>query len=420
VFQKHLGVPAIRGKAQGEYHGEYQGQPHTRPPETMSERTYLDWNATAPLRPQARAAMEAAMEAVGNPSSVHGEGRAVRQTLEAARERVAAAVGAEPRNVIFTSGGSEANALALSRNIEHGGRRCEAAIASAIEHVSVLAGGDFARVERFGAGRDGIALLEDLQARLAAVAATGGKPLVALMLANNETGVIQPVREAAELVHAAGGLLHVDAVQAVGKMSLDIKDLGADLLSVSAHKIGGPMGVGALVLGSEAVHVRGSRFGGGQERNRRGGTENVVGIAGFGAALLESVRGLDAEARRLAGLRGRLESGLRAIWPQTIIFGEGVPRVANTLQFAVPGIKAQTALMALDLDGIAVSSGSACSSGTMKFSEVVRAMGYDLEVAESAVRVSLGWTTTEAEIDRLLNAWRKLSQPLLKKREIAA
>jgi cysteine desulfurase len=388
----------------------------------MTERAYLDWNATAPLRPQARAALAAALAAGGPPSSVHAEGRAARQILETARERVAAAVGAEPRNVIFTSGGSEANALALSRGIEHGGKTCDLAIASDIEHVSVLAGGDFQTVERFGAGRDGVASISELQVRLKTAAGQGAKPLVALMVANNETGVIQPVREAAELAHAAGGVLHVDAVQALGKILLDIRQLGADLLSVSAHKIGGPMGVGALVLGSEAIHVRGSRFGGGQERNRRGGTENLIGIAGFGAAVEEAMRDLEGEARRLTGLRRRLEDGLRAIWPETVIFGEKAPagRVTNTLQFAVPGIKAQTALMALDLDGIAVSSGSACSSGTMKFSEVVKAMGYELEIAEGAVRVSMGWTTSEVEIDRFLNAWRKLVQPLLKKREVAA
>lgn len=387
----------------------------------MTQRTYLDWNATAPLRPQARAAMAAAMDAVGNPSSVHAEGRAARRILEEARGRVAAAVGAEPRNVIFTSGGSEANALALSRWVEHGGTCCDVTLASSIEHVSVLAGDGDTAVERFGAARDGVASIGDLQAALSAATAHGARsPMVALMAANNETGVIQPVRDAAALAHAAGGLLHVDAVQALGKIVLDIKELGADLLAVSAHKIGGPMGVGALVLGSDRLHVRASRFGGGQERNRRGGTENLVGIAGFGAAVVEAVRDLEGEARRLLGLRQRLENGLRAIWPDTVIFGENAARVANTLQFAVPGIKAQTALMALDLDGIAVSSGSACSSGTMKFSEVVKAMGYELEIAEGAVRVSTGWATTEAEIDRFLNAWRKLSQPLLKKREIAA
>lgn len=417
MFQKRLGVAAFRGKAA---RGLARVDAPLQPSDTMSDRVYLDWNATAPLRPQARAAMLAAMETVGNPSSVHTEGRAARQILEDARERVAAAVRAKPRDVVFTSGGSEANALALSRTIEHAGRLCDVALASDIEHVSVLAGGDFEVVERFAADRDGVASLSDLQGRLDRAKTRGAKPLVALMAANNETGVIQPVRAAADAVHAAGGVLHVDAVQALGKIALDIKDLGADLLAVSAHKVGGPMGVGALILGSEAVHVRASRFGGGQERNRRGGTENLVGIAGFGAAVAETVRDLEGEATRLSGLRQRLDAGLKSMWPETVIFGAGVPRVANTLQFAVPGIKAQTVLMALDLDGIAVSSGSACSSGTMKFSEVIRAMGYGLDVAECAVRVSMGWSTTEADIDRFLQAWRKLSQPLLKRREIAA
>jgi cysteine desulfurase len=387
-----------------------------------AERTYLDWNATAPLRSQARAAMAAAMEVVGNPSSVHAEGRAARRIVEEARERIAAAVGAEPRHVIFTSSGSEANALALSRAVEHArGGCCDAALVSDIEHVSVLAGGDFPSVERFGAGRDGVASVDDLRDRLNTAVSRGAKsPLVALMAANNETGVIQPARDAAELAHAAGGLMHVDAVQAFGKTPLDIKALGADLLAISAHKVGGPMGVGALVLSSERVNIRGSRFGGGQERNRRGGTENVVGIAGFGAAAVEAQRDLQGEAHRLAQLRQRLETGLREVGPDTIIFGEGAPRVANTVQFATPRVRAQTALMALDLEGIAVSSGSACSSGTMKFSEVVRNMGYPPDVAEAAVRVSMGWSTTEVEIDRFLKAWRKLAQPLLKTRDIAA
>jgi cysteine desulfurase len=393
----------------------------------MTDRTYLDWNATAPLRPQARAAMAAAMDVVGNPSSVHGEGRAARRIVEDAREKVAAAVGAKPANVIFTSGGSEANALAFNRNLQDAGNGhlcCDAAIASDIEHPSVWAGGDFTTsgVDQFDAGRDGMANLSHLRDRLEAAAAKGRKlPLVALMAANNETGVIQPVREAAELTHEAGGLLHVDAVQALGKIPLDINALGADLLAVSAHKIGGPAGVGALVLGSDRLHFRhGSRFGGGQERRRRGGTENLTGIAGFGAAVTEAVRHIEGEGQRLTALRARLERGLRESSPDTLIFGETAARVPNTLQFAVPGIKAQTALIGLDLEGVAVSAGSACSSGTMKFSEVIRRMGFDTRVAECAIRVSTGWTTSEAEIDRFLQAWRKVVQPLLKGREIAA
>jgi cysteine desulfurase len=390
------------------------------------ERVYLDWNATAPLRARAKAAMRAAMDALGNPSSVHGEGRAVRRLVEEAREQVAATLGAEPRNVIFTSGGSEANALALSRDWEDRRDRkgpCDAAIVSDLEHVSVLAGGDFGPlgVDRYRAGQDGVASLSHLEGQLATATAQGRRVLVALMAANNETGVVQPVREAAELVHRAGGLLHCDAVQAYGKIPLNINDLGADLMAVSAHKIGGPMGVGALVLAADQLHFRsGSRFGGGQERNRRGGTENVIGIAGFGAAASEATGDVIGEGKRLAALRSHLERGLREIWPDTIIFGESAERVPSTLQFAVPGIKAQTALIALDLEGVAVSAGSACSSGTMKFSEVVRRMGYDIGVAEGTVRVSMGWTTTKAEIDRFLHAWRKVSQPLLKGREIAA
>jgi len=388
----------------------------------MSERVYLDWNATAPLRPQARVAMAAAMTVLGNPSSVHAEGRAARRIIEGAREQVAAAVGAEPRNIVFTSGGSEANALALSRNLEVGGKGCcDALIAFRLEHPSVRAGGDFSTHDRVDADRQGTVSLGHLGQRLAAACARGiTQPQVALMAANNETGVVQPVREAAALVHAAGGLLHVDAVQAIGKIPVDINAMGADTVALSAHKLGGPMGVGALVM-SRDLHFRGgSRLGGGQERGRRGGTENVIGIAGFGAAIAEATRDMAGEGARLAALRQRLERGLRGVWPQTVIFGEKAPRVPNTVQFAVAGINAQTALIALDLEGISVSSGSACSSGTVKFSEVVRGMGYEPSLAECAVRLSMGWTTTEAEIDRFLQAWRKVSQPLLKRREIAA
>src|SRR5688572_27806634 len=270
----------------------------------MNSRTYLDWNATTPLRPEARTAMAAALE-VGNPSSVHGEGRAARRLVEQAREQVAAALGAEPRNVIFTSGGTEANALALGGGLERDGKPVgPAAVVSSIEHVSVPHAAPGAA--QFGAGRDGVVSLDQLRSQLRKSSGC----LVALMAANNETGVIQPVREAADLVHEAGGLLHVDAVQALGKMPLDINALGADLLAISGHKIGGPMGVGALVLASERLHVR-SPLGGGQERNRRGGTENVVGIVGFGAAAVAAMHDMTVECERLLALRARLEQGLR-------------------------------------------------------------------------------------------------------------
>ena len=263
----------------------------------MAQRIYLDWNATAPLRPQARAVMAAALDVVGNPSSVHAEGRAARHLVEEARRQVAALVGAEPRNVVFTSGGTEANMLALSPAIGTGGAACDRLLVSAIEHPSVLAGGRFpaAMVEQVSVTSDGCI---DLAALAKALAAPGGRPLLSLMLANNETGVLQPVSEAAAMVHEAGGLLHVDAVQAAGRVPCDINAIGADLMTVSSHKIGGPKGVGALVLRSQAVHLADPLIkGGGQERGARAGTENVAGIAGFGAAAAAALEGLVAGRR---------------------------------------------------------------------------------------------------------------------------
>src|SRR5690348_5507128 len=292
----------------------------------MSDRVYLDWNATAPLRPEARAAVVAALEVVGNPSSVHGEGRAARRIVEGAREEVARLVGAEPRHVVFTSGGSEANALALTPAIEQEGsrQRCERLLVSAVEHPSVRSGGRFApaAVEEVPVTREGIIDLAALATRLAQHAREGVRPLVSIMHANNETGVIQPIAEAAELVHAAGGLLHVDAVQSVGKIECDFNILGADLLTLSAHKLGGPKGAGALVKRSEALHLADPLIrGGGQERGMRAGTENVASIAGFGAAAAASrMHGLEDSAR-VVELRQRLEAELAAACPDSVIFG---------------------------------------------------------------------------------------------------
>ena len=268
----------------------------------MSERIYLDWNATTPLRPEARAAMEAAFDCVGNPSSVHAEGRAARYLVEQAREQVANLLGAEPRNVIFTSGGTEANALALSPRLSLGADKAprDRLLISAIEHPSVRAGGRFPTesTEDVPALSSGIVDLAALQARLDALRESekGVRPLVALMHANNETGVVQPIADAADLVHAAGGLLHVDAVQSAGKIACDIGRLGADTVAISAHKLGGPKGVGVLVKRSEALHIDDPMFkGGGQERGSRGGTENVIGIAGFGAAAEAAGEGAGAD-----------------------------------------------------------------------------------------------------------------------------
>ena len=254
--------------------------------------------------------------------------------------------------------------------------------------------------------------LVDLEALRAAV--SGGPPaLVSLMLANNETGAVQPVREASEIVHASGGLLHVDAVQAFGKIPIDIKSLGADLMTLSAHKIGGPKGVGAVVLSEGLQGLEPLRRGGGQEMGRRAGTEDVAGIAGFAAAVAAALGALAEDALRVGRLRSRLEEGLRQT-PGLTIFAEGAPRLPNTTLFTVPGLKAETAVIGFDLAGFAVSSGSACSSGKVQPSHVLQAMGFDKNVAQAAIRLSLGWSTSEAEIDRCLEAWRMLAGSLLR------
>ena len=378
----------------------------------MPDRVYLDWNATTPLRREARDAMAAAWDFAGNPSSVHAEGRQARRLVEEARASVASAVGASPRNVIFTSGGTEANALALVPGL----RRAEGApvarlLVSAIEHASVLAGGRFPAEATFtiDVTRTGLVDLEHLRALLY----SGPLALVSVMLANNETGALQPVREAAELVHAAGGLLHVDAIQALGKIPFDIKAMNADLVTLSAHKIGGPKGIGALVLAEGVLGFEPLLRGGGQELGRRAGTENVSGIAGFGAAVEAAMVALEHNAIRLESLRHRLESALRET-PGAIVFADSIPRLPNTTLFTVPGLRAETAVIGFDLAGIAVSSGSACSSGKVQPSHVLKAMGFSPQLAQGALRLSLGWSTTAAEIDRCLEAWRKLEGTLLR------
>jgi cysteine desulfurase len=385
----------------------------------MTDRIYLDWNATAPLRPEARVAVAAALDCVGNPSSVHGEGRAARQLIEAAREQVAALVGAEAKLVTFTSGGTEANNLALTPAIQIGADKAprDRLLVSAIEHVSVRAGGQFAAeaVEEIPVTASGLVDSAALAARLAALAAEGHRALVSVMLANNETGVVQPISELAAIVHEAGGILHVDAVQGAGRIPCDINALGADLLTLSAHKLGGPKGAGAFIRRNEALHLAHPLIrGGGQERGVRAGTENVAAIAGFGAAAVTARRELQQDADRMAGLRARLETHLQGSTPQAIIFGAEAERVPNTTLVAVPGMKAETAVIALDLAGFAVSSGAACSSGKVQASHVLAAMGASPELARSGVRISLGWSTTEAEIDRFIDAWIKVARALLK------
>ena len=384
-----------------------------------SERAYLDWNATAPLRPQARAAMVEALEIAGNPSSVHAEGRAARRLIEQARAHVATLVGAEPEGIVFTSGGTEANALALSPAWSFGKAQLgpQRLLVSAIEHPSVLQGGRFApqSVQQIPVTAAGTIDLAALRDRLA------GKPaLVSVMLANNETGILQPIADIARMVHEAGGLLHVDAVQAPGRISLDFNVLDIDLLTVSAHKIGGPKGAGALVRRAKLHLAEPLIRGGGQERGLRAGTEDVAAIAGFGAAAQAVGANLETDAAHMRRLRDRLEQGLRAITPDVIIFGQAELRLPNTTLFTHPGLRAETAVIGFDLEGIAVSSGSACSSGKVQPSHVLAAMGVEPGLARGAIRVSNGFTSTENDIDRCLKAWIKLSESLLKGRNVIA
>jgi cysteine desulfurase len=378
----------------------------------MPERIYLDWNATTPLRPEARAAMAAAWDLTGNPSSVHAEGRHARSLVEEARSAVAGAVGAAPRNVVFTSGGTEANALALTPGLRTAsGQSVQKLVMSAIEHASVLPGGRYTReaISTVGVTSSGVIDLNQLRG----VLATGPPALVSVMAANNETGALQPVSEVAQIVHAAGGLLHVDSIQALGKIHFDINEVGADMVTLSAHKIGGPKGVGALVLAEGLAGLEPLLRGGGQELGRRAGTENVAGIAGFGAAVKVATAARVSDAARLEGLRNRLETGLRQA-PDILVFSADVPRLPNTTLFTVPGLKAETAVIGFDLAGVAVSSGSACSSGKVQPSHVLEAMGFGPKLAQGAVRLSLGWSTQEADIDLCLKAWRTLANTLLR------
>ena len=350
-------------------------------------RIYFDHNATSPLRPSARAAMLAAMDVTGNASSVHGEGRAARKIVDDAREAIAQELGVIPPMIVFTSGGSEANNFAIK------GVDVERLLVSAIEHPSVMesahASGKTVEIIPVTAG--GVIDMERFRAIL-----PGPKALVSVMLANNETGVIQPLREVAGLTREHGALLHTDAVQAFGKISVNFGLLGADMMTVSAHKFGGPLGAGALIV-RDGLPVRPLIHGGGQELRRRAGTENLAAIAGFAAVVL-------SKRQDIKELRDRLETELE----QLVIFGRDADRLPNTTCFAAPGLNAETLLMSLDLEGIAVSSGSACSSGKVAKSHVLAAMGVAPEIASASIRVSLGWNTTAQDIDHFIAVWGRI------------
>jgi cysteine desulfurase len=362
---------------------------------------YLDFNATTPIRPQVIEAVAAAMRVTGNPSSTHAAGRAARRAVEAARRQVAALVGADPTLVTFTSGGTEANVLALGRQGD--GDRL---LVSAIEHPSALGGGRFPpdAIETIPVGSDGVIDLDWLEDRLARDPVPA---IVSVMLANNETGAIQPVAEVARLAHGAGARVHCDAVQAAGRLKVDLAALDADYLTLSAHKIGGPHGVGALVRRDRGVPVDPVWRGGGQERSLRAGTESTAAIAGFGvaAAIATEESYICGE---IAALRDWLEAQLRTISPGIVIFAESSNRLGNTSCFALSGVSAETATIALDLDGVCVSSGSACSSGKVGRSHVLSAMGVAPDLASGAIRVSLGWSSVKHDVESFIEAWRRL------------
>ncbi|MEM8787953.1 MAG: cysteine desulfurase family protein [Pseudomonadota bacterium] len=360
-------------------------------------RVYLDWNATAPLRPEARVAMLAAIDVVGNPSSVHAEGRAAKAIVERARAQVARLVGCDAGEVVFTSGATEAAGLVLRSHID-------AVCVSDAEHDAVYEQARGVRQTVFArpgeSGRHPDSAFDD---RSAEIDLTGG--LFAVAAANGETGVVEDApRIAGRAASVEAGFL-TDAVQVIGKMAFHFRAVGADYALCSGHKIGAPKGTGALLL-KAGVDLPAPVPGGGQEMGRRSGTENVIGIAGFGAAAEAALRDLEAGIwERVEKLRNILEESLEAAAPELIIFGKEAPRLPNTSCFAIPGWKGETQVMQMDLGGFAISAGSACSSGKVKESRVLRAMGFDGLTASSAIRVSMGPTTTEDEVLGFARTW---------------
>jgi cysteine desulfurase len=366
----------------------------------VSGLAYLDYNAGAPARPEVAAAMTEVLAAPGNPSSVHAAGREARRRMEEARAVVAALVGAQPAGVVFTSGGTEANALAL--------RGCGRArvLVSAVEHASVREQGV---AETIPVDSNGIV---DTAALDRMLAADPRPALVSVMLANNETGVIQPVAEVAAIARRHGAQVHCDAAQGPGRLSVSLSDLGVDFLTLSAHKLGGPAGIGALVLADAESGMAPILLGGGQERRRRAGTENLAGIAGFAAAAVKA--GDDIASRDvilgISDLRDGLEAEALRRVPGAAVLGARARRLGNTTCLALPGVPAQLQVMALDLVGVMVSAGAACSSGKVSESHVLRAMGLGPEVAGAAIRVSLGWASRRQDVELFLRAWADLAR----------
>jgi cysteine desulfurase len=389
---------------------------------TSGGRSYLDHNATSPVRPEVAAAVARALTLPGNPSSIHQEGRAARHALQTARARLAALLGANAERVTFTSGGTEAANAVLSGALRKTGLPAPTRLMiSATEHSCVTAGHRFApeAVEVLPVDATGLLRLDSLAARLDAC--RDETVLISVHAANNETGVVQPLAEIVRLARAHGRVLvHSDAVQAIGKIPLDFSALGLDALTLSGHKFAAPKGVGAMVL-AEGVSLETALLrGGGQEARLRCGTENVSGIVGMGEAAAIAQSALEVEAVRLAGLRDLLEARLRLLAPDLVVFGEGAPRLPNTSSFAVPGLDASTALIALDLAGLSVSSGSACASGKVARSPVLAAMGVSPALAAGALRVSFGWNSCADDLSRFATGFERVVSSLYQRRGQAA
>lgn len=365
----------------------------------MTTPIYMDYNATAPIRDSVIEMASHAMQTVGNPSSVHTAGRSARRLVEDARVKVAALTGCRVRDVTFCSGGTEASNAVIR------GSGAASIIISAVEHECGFAASKHAGVPTYVVGVDCKGLVD--QNKLRALLREAPAPaLVSIMLANNETGIIQSVREIADIAHEFGARMHTDAVQAAGKIPIDFNALGADYMTLSSHKIGGPQGVGAIITAPTAP-LAPLVAGGGQELGRRSGTENVAGIAGFGVAALEAMDDL-ADTARIGALRDRFETAVSSHANNVCLIGQGLPRTANTSCVAMPGVKGETQVMHFDLNGIFLSSGSACSSGKVKVSHVLSAMGYEDDTANASIRVSLGRLTTESDVDALIKAWISL------------
>lgn len=367
----------------------------------MTTRTYLDYNATTPIRPEAIAAVAEAMYHTGNASSVHFNGRGARKFVEDARAHVATLCGVRPAQIIFNSGATEGNNTVLS------GYRDKIVFVSAVEHPSSHAPAPHAH--HIPVTRDGLVDLNALENML-----IEHKPdIVSVQWVNSETGVIQDIQKISALVKPHGAMIHSDCVQAAGRIPLNFKDTGLDYMTISAHKFGGPQGVGALIF-REGLQIPKFMLGGGQEKRQRAGTENVAAIAGFGVAAKLAHEQIDYYNAHCCSLQTRFESGLKQLSNDITIVGENASRVPNTSNVILAGVSAETQLMAMDLDSVSVSSGSACSSGAFKPSHVMMAMGFDEDSARSALRFSWGWASTTSDIDGALNAYDKMIKRIRK------